>query len=206
MGASAAERLEERVVAGELRHECLGDAATDIDESEVAREGSILERREGDDLGARLLEQLEVFRVVEAEGVVECDADANRVGGRRWLVAARRVGGTGARGLHEALDEVEVAVAGNRVAELLDGRVDMRVLEEREQSRAQFWNAHRLHVRDCAEHRHACERPDGILDDATPVVVGDVVEDDADNASGAVELFDAERGGRRRSHRSPMRR
>ena len=62
---------------------------------------------------------------------------------------------------------------------------------------AQLGDVDRLDVGERAEHGHSGERPDGVLDDPTAVVVGHVVEDHADDASGAVQLLDPERGGGR---------
>ena len=96
---------------------------------------------------------------------------------------------------HEPLDETEIAVMRHRFTELFYRRIHVRVLEQRQQARAQLRNPHRLDMGECAEHRHPCQRPDGVLDDAAPVVVGHVVEDHADDAVRVVELLDAERGG-----------
>ena len=170
------------MVRGEPRHECLGDAAAHVDEAEVARQRMVVKWGERDDLRARVLEQLEVLRVVEAEGVVERDADANRLEHRRvsGAVGDRRMHHPGAA--HQSLDEVEVAVAGDRLAELGDGFVHVRVLQQRQQPRAQLRDPYSGDARQGTQHRHARERPDRILDDPAPVVVGDVVEDDADHA------------------------
>ena len=106
------------------------------------------------------------------------------------------------RASHQALDEVEVAVARDGLAELRDRLVDVRVLEQRQQPGAQLRDPHRRDARQRAEHRHARERPDRVLDDAAPVVVGNVVEDDADHTAGTVQLLDAEhRCCRRLAHR-----
>jgi len=161
---------------------------------EVARQRGIVERREGHDLRARVLEQLEILRIVEAERVVIGDADAHRRNVLRRGCAAQRRGVHHARPSHEPFDEVEVAMPGDRVTELGDGLVDVRVLQQREQPGAQLGDVHRLDVGQRAEHRHPGERPHRILDDAAPVIVGNVVEDHADDACRAVELLDAERG------------
>ncbi len=155
----------------------------------------VLERREGDDLRSRVLEQLEIFRVVEAEGVVEGHADAHRLrrACHRRMVMRHRVHRVSA--LHEPLDEVEVAVPDDRVAQLGDGLVDVRILQQWQQSGSQLRNAHRVEVGERTQHRHPCQRPDRVLDDPAPVVVGHVVEDHADHASRPVELLDPERRG-----------
>ena len=179
-----------------LRHIRLGDAPAQVHEAEVARQGSVLERGERDDLRARILEHFEVFGVVEAERVVEGNADAHGLlGARRGVAARRRLHRV--RSLHEPLDEVEITVPTHRVTERGDRLIHVRVLEQRQQAGAQVGDTHRRHVRERAEHRHSRKRPDGVLDDATSVVVGDVVENHADHGSRAVQLFDPEcrRGG-----------
>jgi len=57
-------------------------------------------------------------------------------------------------------------------------------------TRAQLGDVDRLDVGQRAEHGHARERPHRVFDDPAPVVVGDVVENHADDASGAVQLLD----------------
>ena len=128
-GRGRAGRLHERVVGGQPWHVRLGDAAAQVDEPEVARQRAVLERREGDDLRARVLEQLEILRVVEAERVVEGDADAHRLRAPRRSARARSGAHRWAPG-HEPLDEVEVAVPRHRLAELIDRLVDVRVLQK----------------------------------------------------------------------------
>ena len=78
VGPGAPEGFDERMVARKPRHVCLGDATAHVDEAKVAWQRGVLERREGDDLRAGGFEQLEVFRVVEGERVVEGHADAHR--------------------------------------------------------------------------------------------------------------------------------
>ena len=129
--------------------------------------------------------------------VVECHADAHWfvVAGRRGCTAARR-GLDRMRSLHQAFDEVEIAVSGHRITELGDRFINVRVLKQRQQSRAQLGDAHRLDMGEGAEHGHPGQRPDGILDNTAAVVIGNVVEDHADHAAGTVQLLDAQRGGR----------
>ena len=63
--------------------EGLREAAREVEPAERRRQVRILERAEGYDLGPLLLEQFEVLRVVEVEGLVVGDADPHPVGTRR---------------------------------------------------------------------------------------------------------------------------
>ena len=127
--------LGHRAILREGFDKDLGKTAAEIDPGRVLRQVIILQRTERDHLGAMFFQQLQVFRVIEVEGVVVGDRHPHRPPSVRFALEHlfgdqrhqfRLVG--------DPQQQVEVNIAVDRFGEHADHAIPFLVLGHRQQT------------------------------------------------------------------------
>ena len=183
--------MAQRGVGLQRFHVHLGKTAAD-EQSVERRQPGVGKRIDRDQLRAGCLQRSQVVGVVEAEGAVARDADAQPAAGsaRRGLAGARRIERRGLR--CNGLQPVQIDLRfdrGGRRAHLLRGAVEFR---RRHQAEVALGDRQALVVLDRAQHRHV-----GVMLDHCPQLglvarAAQAVEDHAGDADVALEGLVAE--------------
>ena len=124
----------------------------------------VLERAERHDLGAVFLEELQILRVIEVEGVVVGDREPHARATVR--LAEEDLLGDQRHQLRLARDpeqEIEVDVARDRLREHADHALPLLVLRDRQQPQLPLWDVERRHGPKRAQHRQLGRVPNGIF-------------------------------------------